>query len=73
MSVVLRSMAFAKEDEVKVMNEALTIIQKLTDEKKSTDSSQEQRDGMIGALEGKMIEYLHLDPHRLIEDKEIKS
>lgn len=72
MMLVLQSMGFANKDELEVINKAVDAISH-HDNNQIVDSSEEQREYLIGALEGKLIEYQHMNPHVLLEDKEINS
>ena len=73
MILVLQSMGFANKEELEVLNKAVDVISHHEDTNKSVDSSEEQREYLIGALEGKLIEYQHMNPQALLEDEEIKS
>ena len=73
MILVLQSMGFANKEEMEVINKALEVISHHVDNNQSIDSSEEQREYLVGALEGKLIEYQHMNPQVLLEDKEIKS
>ena len=73
MILVLQSMGFANKEEMEVINKALDVISHHVDNNQSIDSSEEQREYLVGALEGKLIEYQHMNPQVLLEDKEIKS
>ncbi|MCQ2075841.1 MAG: hypothetical protein MJZ20_02230 [Bacteroidaceae bacterium] len=72
MMLVLQSMGFANKEELEVINKAVDAINH-HDNNQIVDSSEEQREYLIGALEGKLIEYQHMNPHVLLEDKEINS
>lgn len=51
MILVLQSMGFANKEEMEVINKALEVISHHVDNNQSIDSSEEQREYLIGALE----------------------
>ena len=63
---VLQALEYASETEKEVIN-------RLPDVMNTKPDTEDQRDSMLGAVEGKIVVYDRLDPHLLLEEKEISS
>ena len=63
---VLQALEYATEKEKAVINQ-------MPDVMKTKDDTSDERDSLIGAVEGKMIIYKDLEPSLLLEDKDIVS
>jgi len=63
---MIQALNYATEAEKQIMSQLSDII-------KTKPDIKDERDSMLGALEGKQVIYQNLDPHLLLQDKDIQS
>ena len=71
MVVLLKAMNFANDKEMQVLSKLMDTLNEMSKSSNGSDPTQEQLENIKGALEGKLVEYKHLDPSLLLEAKEI--
>lgn len=63
---MIQALNYATEAEKQIMSQLSDII-------KTKPNIEDERDSMLGALEGKQVIYQNLDPHLLLQDRDIQS